>query len=201
MNFTHYDLGGLGKGKTIEVLLQGNSANVYLMDHPNMIKYNKGQPFQALGGLMTFSPIRFQTTETAHWHLVIDLPKGYGTVKTSYRVLNKQPPNISTRPATFRHTEAQLRAVEAGKAANLKTDKTAEKSINEEKPSPPKPAERISCPSCKILTKLGKFCTECGEPIEKSCPGCSASNTLTSKFCYECGFNLASLQIKTAAYG
>ena len=32
MNFTHYDLGNLGKGRIVEIILQGNAANVQLMD-------------------------------------------------------------------------------------------------------------------------------------------------------------------------
>ncbi|MCL1877628.1 MAG: DUF1883 domain-containing protein, partial [Defluviitaleaceae bacterium] len=87
MNFSHYDLGGLEKGKTIEVTLNGNAANVFLMDHENMAKYVKAKPFKAIGGHMTFSPIRMQTIYEAHWHLVIDLPGGYGSVKSSYRFL------------------------------------------------------------------------------------------------------------------
>jgi len=186
MNFTHYDLGGLGKGRTVEVILQGNAANVYLMDHENMVKFNRGQPFQALGGLMTFSPIRLQTIDSAHWHIVVDLPKGFGTVKTSYRMLNKQPPNISTRLATFKPSEAQLKAVNSnhteviGKKAPEAPEATAA----------PKAPEQISCKACGILTVRGKFCTECGAPMEKHCPSCRTVNSLTVKFCSDCGMGL-----------
>jgi len=189
MNFTHYDLGGLGKGRTVEVLLQGNAANVYLMDHANMVNYNKGKPFQAIGGLMTFSPIRMQTPETAHWHLVIDLPKGFGKVKTSYRMLNKQPPNISTRLATFKPTEAQLRAIESSETEAFTSEKSADKSKKEEK-APQLTPGKITCESCGAITKLGKFCTTCGVPMEKTCLHCATVNTLTCKFCSECGSKL-----------
>ncbi|MCL2386514.1 MAG: DUF1883 domain-containing protein [Defluviitaleaceae bacterium] len=197
MNYTHYDLGGLGKGRTVEVLLTGNAANVYLMDHENMVKYSRGQPFQALGGLMTFSPIRLQTIASAHWHIVVDLPKGYGTVKTSHRILNSQPPNISTRLATFKPTEAQKTAIAAPDAvlggtlpAQAAAIQPTAPSIPSPIPAPPKPSEQVSCKSCGILTIRGKFCTECGAPMEKVCPSCSAVNTLTCKFCFECGFKL-----------
>jgi hypothetical protein len=188
MNYTHYDLGGLGKGRTVEVILQGNSANVYLMDHDNMANYVKGKPFMAIGGLMTFSPIRMQTIDEAHWHLVIDLPKGFGKVKTAYRMLSKQPPNISTRPAIFKPTEAQIRAVEADKAASLSAAKAAAKP--EKPPEPPKPPGAVTCNRCGILTRPGKFCTDCGEPIERTCIKCGTANTLTCKFCSECGSKL-----------
>lgn len=188
MNFTHYDLGGLGKGRTVEVLLQGNAANVYLMDHENMVKYNKGLAFQAIGGMMTFSPIRLQTVDSAHWHIVIDLPKGYGTVKTSYRMLNKQPPNISTRLATFKPTEAQKRAIAAPDASSVLGGRPAEPPKNPT--PPPRLSDEVSCKSCGVLTVRGKFCTECGAPMEKICPSCGKSNALNCKFCFECGFKL-----------
>lgn len=35
MNFTHYDLGNLDKGRIVEIILQGNAANVQLMDSSN----------------------------------------------------------------------------------------------------------------------------------------------------------------------
>jgi hypothetical protein len=191
MNYTHYDLGGLGKGRTVEVTLQGNAANVYLMDHENMAKYIKAKPFQALGGLMTFSPIRMQTIHAAHWHVVIDLPKGHGTVKTAYRMLATQSPNISTRLATFKPTEEQKKAVAAPDAKSVLASVPAEKKSAEppKQVAPPK-IEEIACPKCGILTLPGKFCTDCGAPMEKSCPGCGVINPLSCKFCFECGYKL-----------
>ncbi|MCL1842236.1 MAG: DUF1883 domain-containing protein [Defluviitaleaceae bacterium] len=189
MNYTHYDLGGLGKGKTVEVILQGNAANVYLMDHENVVKYSKGLEFSALGGHMTFSPIRLQTTDSAHWHIIVDLPHGYGTVKTSYRIVGKQPPNISTKPSTFKPTEAQKRATAAATDTLGLGKKFLE--TTEKKPiAAPKPSDEISCKSCGILTKQGKFCTSCGAPLAKVCLRCSASNEITDKFCFECGSHL-----------
>jgi hypothetical protein len=192
MNFTHYDLGGLGKGRTVEVLLQGNAANVYLLDHENMIKYNKGLPFQAIGGLMTFSPIRMQTIDSAHWHLVVDLPKGYGTVKTSYRVLSKQPPNISTRLASFRPSEAHKKSASPPVASGILSEEKP-KSPEKEKPQEPQPTpDHVHCKSCSKLSLRGNFCSECGLPLatEKECPGCSTITPLTVKFCHQCGYKL-----------
>lgn len=31
MNFTHYDLGNLGKGRIVEIILQGNAANTLIL--------------------------------------------------------------------------------------------------------------------------------------------------------------------------
>jgi hypothetical protein len=198
MNYTHYDLGGLGKGRTVEVVLQGNAANVYLMDHENMVKYSKAKPFEALGGLMTFSPIRLQTTSMAHWHVVIDMPKGTGTVKTSFRVLNSQPPNISTTMATFKPTAEQKRAVsgllnsiiEPEEKLETKPTLSSLKPAVDVPPKPPAKPELAPCPRCGILTIRGKYCAECGTPMERICPGCSVVIPLSCKFCHECGFKL-----------
>lgn len=167
--------------------MQGNEANVYLMGHENIVKYNKGLPFQALGGLIAFSPIRLQTISSAHWHLVIDLSKGYGQVKTSYRMLNSQPPNINTRRATFKPSEAQKSAVAASEALRVLCK---EKSHKEKPPKTPPSPEQVSCKSCGTLTIRGKFCTECSAPTERKCPNCAVANALTCKFCYEYGCKL-----------
>ena len=183
MNYTHYDLGGLDKGKTIEVLLQGNAANVYLMTHENMAKYVNGKPFKAVGGLITFSPIRLQTTEEAHWHLVIDMPKGKGMVKTSYR-LSKKPPNVSTSVAAFKPTEEQKRAIDGSEKFKPEVLPVAPIIISAR-------PEMVCCQACGIMISQSKFCTECGSPMEKICPGCYIVNTLENKYCYECGYRLA----------
>jgi hypothetical protein len=160
------------------------------------LKYSKALPFVALGGLMTFSPIRLQTIDSAQWHLVIDLPHGKGKVKTSYRISATKLPNISTRPALFKPTEAQKKAIEAYAAANMgeakgvaetPPPKTADITTVESLKQPP---VQVSCESCGILTIRGKFCTECGEPMEKACPTCSSVNPPTCKFCFECGCKL-----------
>lgn len=191
MNFTHYDLGGLDKGKTVEVILQGNAANVYLMDHENMVKYNKGLSFQALGGLMPFSPIRMQTTDSAHWHVVIDMPKGYGTVKTSYRMVGRMQPNISTRMSTFKPSEAQLRAIAKPDAKEkLSVSKIGNIPLEEQQPSLSKSFEQVSCKNCGTLNMHGKFCSECGTQADKLCTNCSTFNVATCKFCSECGLKL-----------
>ena len=192
MGFMHYDLGALGRGKVVEVVLQGNTANVYLMDNENYMKYMKALPFVALGGLMTFSPIRLQTIENTQWHLIIDLPHGTGKVKTAYRLTDTKLPNISTRPAMFRPTEVQKKAIAAAVAANLGevkgvSDKAPDVIPAETPPPAKQPPAQVSCDTCGILTIRGKFCTECGAPMERICPTCSSVNPLTSKFCFECG--------------
>lgn len=43
MNFIKYDFGQLEKGRIIEIVLQGNAANVQLMDSINFNNYKNGR--------------------------------------------------------------------------------------------------------------------------------------------------------------
>lgn len=51
MNFTHYDLGNLDKGRMVEIILQGNAANVQLLDSSNFNNYRNGRQYRYIGGL------------------------------------------------------------------------------------------------------------------------------------------------------
>lgn len=51
MNFTHYDLGNLEKGRIVEIILQGNAANVQLLDSSNFNNYKNGRRYRYIGGL------------------------------------------------------------------------------------------------------------------------------------------------------
>ena len=46
MNFTHYDLGNLDKGRVIEITLQGNAANVQLLHGANFNNYKSGRQYR-----------------------------------------------------------------------------------------------------------------------------------------------------------
>ena len=50
--------------------------------------------------------------------------------------------------------------------------------------------EKIICPSCGKETPKGKFCMECGAPLENKCPKCGAEVPAGAKFCLECGEKL-----------
>jgi predicted amidophosphoribosyltransferase len=44
------------------------------------------------------------------------------------------------------------------------------------------------CASCHSQIPVGgKFCPECGQPMQKHCTNCNASLSPTAKFCAECG--------------
>ena len=88
MNHTHFNIGALNKGSVIEVILEGNAANVYLLDNLNYKKYTQKERFMGVGGYQKSSPVRLQAPATAQWNIAVDLPAGAkGTVKSSYRVL------------------------------------------------------------------------------------------------------------------
>ena len=71
MQFTKYDLGQLDKGRVVEIILKGNAANVRLMDSSNFNNYRNGRNHRYIGGLAKKSPVRLQTTHSAHWYVFI----------------------------------------------------------------------------------------------------------------------------------
>lgn len=94
MNFTHYDLGNLEKGRIVEIRLQGNAANVQLLDSTNFSNYKNGKYYRYVGGLAKQSPVRLQTTHSGHWHVAIDLRGLRGNVRSSVHVLPQALPTI-----------------------------------------------------------------------------------------------------------
>ncbi len=94
MKFTHYDLGNLSRGTTIEVTLQGNAANVRLLDSSNFQKYRAGRRHQYSGGLVSRSPARLVVPRNGHWHLIVDLQGLRGRVRSSVRILPDALPPI-----------------------------------------------------------------------------------------------------------
>jgi hypothetical protein len=98
MNFTHYDLGNLNKGRIVEIVLQGNAANVQLLDSSNFNSYKNGRQYRYIGGLAKKSPIHLQTTHSSHWHITIDLRGLRGNVRSMVRVLPTALPTINQQP-------------------------------------------------------------------------------------------------------
>ena len=98
MQFTKYDLGNLEKGRIVEITLQGNAANVQLLDSSNLSNYIHGRRYHYIGGLATKSPVRLATTHSGHWYIAVDMRGLRGSVRTSVRVLPTALPEIKQRP-------------------------------------------------------------------------------------------------------
>lgn len=87
MEFMHYDLGHKQAGQIVEVVLQGNAANVRLLDSPNFQSYRNGRQHRYFGGHTTRSPVKLAIPQTGHWHVAIDMGGYRGSVRSSIRVL------------------------------------------------------------------------------------------------------------------
>ena len=88
MQFQHYDLGILSGGETVVVGLEGNAANVLLLDSNNFSTYRqKGTGYKYYGGHVQQSPFRIRVPHSGHWHVAIDLGGYGGTVKSTVRVV------------------------------------------------------------------------------------------------------------------
>jgi hypothetical protein len=86
MDFVHYDLGQLDRGRIVQVSLN-IAANVQLLDSTNFDLYRAGRDFRYFGGHITRSPATIAVPGPGHWHLAIDLGGGSGQLRTEIRVL------------------------------------------------------------------------------------------------------------------
>ncbi|MFW6116390.1 MAG: DUF1883 domain-containing protein [bacterium] len=88
MEFNHYDLGHQERGTVVEVTLEGNAANVRLLDSSNFRKYKAGRRHKHYGGLMRRSPARLVVPRSAHWHVVVDMQGLRGTTRSAIRIVS-----------------------------------------------------------------------------------------------------------------
>lgn len=107
MKYQVYDLGQCSKGDRIQVTLQGNAANVRLMDSSNYSLYKNGHRHQYYGGLAKKSPIVLGVPRNGHWYVTIDLQGLMGTVRSAVRKLpNPLPeynePSLASVPSLLR---------------------------------------------------------------------------------------------------
>ena len=100
MKFSHYSLGFIEKDQQIEVNLQGNAANVLLLDDKNYQQYKQHKSFIHIGGLVVKSPHRFVVPRSARWHLVIDLGGYAGKVKSQVVVHPLQTAEVPNKKRT-----------------------------------------------------------------------------------------------------
>ena len=87
MQYTHYDLKYCTRGQSVEVTLEGNAANVLLLDSANFQNYKNGRKYQYFGGHMTTSISRIPIPSNGYWNIVIDLGGYPGSVRSSVRML------------------------------------------------------------------------------------------------------------------
>lgn len=93
--FQHFDLGYQKRGSTVVVSLQGNAANVRLLDSSNFSSYQRGGQHRALGGQARTSPVRLGVPNDGHWHVVVDLIGLGGQVRSGVYV---EPPPPAPLP-------------------------------------------------------------------------------------------------------
>jgi len=104
-NFTSYGLKQLKRGSVVVVTLQGNAANVRLLDSTAFSSFKAGRSYRmASGGLVKKSPHRMVVPRTGHWYVTVDLMG----MKPSARVrsaVSVEPPPLpvarSARPASL----------------------------------------------------------------------------------------------------
>ena len=108
MKYTVYDLGNCRRGERIQVTLQGNAANVRLMDSSNYANYRSGQRHRYYGGLVKRSPIVLTVPSSGHWYVTVDLMGLVGSVRSSIRKIPAplpvyDDPALSTVPSLVRN--------------------------------------------------------------------------------------------------
>jgi len=86
----HYEFDA-APSDTIEVSLD-HAANVQLLDDDNYQKYQDQQTFDYHGGHAKTSPFRLHPPYQGHWHIVIDLGGGAGSVRAAVKVVPKTAP-------------------------------------------------------------------------------------------------------------
>lgn len=89
VDFTDYDLGHLKRGSVVVVTLQGNAANVQLLDSTGFSNYRNGRSYGYIGGLAESSPVRLAVPHDGRWHATVDLVGLGGSVRSSVAV---EPP-------------------------------------------------------------------------------------------------------------
>jgi len=86
MKYQDYDLGWLDARRTVTVHLEGNAANVFLVDPSNLAAFKASRNYKHFGGHATKSPVQLVTPSAGHWHVVVNLGGYAGNVRTSVEV-------------------------------------------------------------------------------------------------------------------
>jgi len=86
MNFLHYSL-QVDSNQAVRVVLQGQAANVRLLDDYNFSRYRRGESHTYYGGHVTRSPYIIPVPSSGHWNVAIDLGGYAGRVNASVSVI------------------------------------------------------------------------------------------------------------------
>lgn len=116
MKFIQTDLGNRRGGEIVQVTLQGNAANVLLLDSSNFQAFKAGRKHRYYGGLAKRSPVNLAIPRSGHWYVVVHMAGLKGNVRSSVQVLPGALPPIrqsgapaleSIRAAADRYTQAE----------------------------------------------------------------------------------------------
>ncbi len=99
MNFVQHDLGQQKRGSAAVVTLNGNAANVRLMDSSNFNAYKNGRQHRYYGGLVRQSPHRITIPQDGHWYVAVDLQGMAHNARVSSSVRIEPPPLPIARSA------------------------------------------------------------------------------------------------------
>jgi hypothetical protein len=78
----------LNAGDIVHVTID-HQANVMLLDDSGYSSYKAGRQFRYYGGYYKESPIDIVVPHTGHWHTVIDLSGGSGTIRHSISIIKR----------------------------------------------------------------------------------------------------------------
>ncbi|WP_197503226.1 DUF1883 domain-containing protein [Mycobacterium sp. 1245111.1] len=90
MEYLKFDLGYLDRGSIVRVTLEGNAANVRLLDRTNLGYYQRGASHRCWGGHYERSPAVLQVPDYGHWYIVVDYGGYAGRGRASVQVLSPQ---------------------------------------------------------------------------------------------------------------
>ncbi len=95
MQYIYSDLGQRQRGDVVEFNLQGNQANIALLDSSNYSAFRNGRSWRGVGGLAQRSRVTLGVPSSGRWFGVISIPEGYrGSVRGGIRVLPGALPPI-----------------------------------------------------------------------------------------------------------
>lgn len=89
MRFLETDLGQRRRGTVVRVTLQGNAANVVLVDFSGLSNFRSRRAFTHYGGggFAKRSPVDLIVPHDGHWYVVVYLPGAGGQVRSSVQIL------------------------------------------------------------------------------------------------------------------